>query len=52
MVGAIVLGALAGLALGRGSGTPVGGHVTMPVSSVLQFSLIVGFEISLIGTPA
>ena len=32
MVGAIVLGALAGLALGRGSGTPVGGHVPMPVS--------------------
>ncbi|MFW6024423.1 MAG: chromate efflux transporter, partial [Dichotomicrobium sp.] len=32
MVGAIVLGALAGLALGRGSGMPVGGHVTMPVS--------------------
>ncbi|MFP4538505.1 MAG: chromate efflux transporter [Dichotomicrobium sp.] len=32
MVGAIVLGALAGLALGRSSGTPVGGHVTMPVS--------------------
>jgi len=32
MVGAIVLGALAGLALGRGAGKPVGGHVTMPVS--------------------
>lgn len=32
MVGAIVLGALAGLALGRGSGTPVSGHVPMPVS--------------------
>jgi chromate transporter len=29
MVGAILLGALAGLVLGRGSGAPVGGHVTM-----------------------
>ncbi|MCC6000878.1 MAG: chromate efflux transporter [Pararhodobacter sp.] len=32
MVGAIVAGAVAGLALGRGTGTPVGGHVVMPVS--------------------
>lgn len=31
MVGAIVLGALAGLILGRGTEKPVGGHVTMPV---------------------
>ncbi|MDP1668392.1 chromate efflux transporter [Phaeovulum sp.] len=48
MVGAIVLGALAGLALGRGTGAPVGGHVTMPVSRggaavaiVLFFGLLV-----------
>jgi len=32
MVGAIVFGALAGLALGRGTSAPVGGHVTMPVT--------------------
>lgn len=32
MAGAILLGAVAGLALGRGSGVPVGGHVAMPVS--------------------
>jgi len=43
MVGAIVLGALAGLALGRGSGTPVGGHVTMPVSREVAGAAIVVF---------
>jgi len=49
MVGAIGLGALAGLALGRGSGTPVGGHVTMPVSrgiaagALVIFSLLLAF---------
>ena len=32
MVGAIFAGAVAGLVLGRGTGTPVSGHVTMPVS--------------------
>ncbi|KPF41458.1 chromate efflux transporter [Rhizobium sp. AAP43] len=32
MIGAIVVGAVAGLLLGRGTGTPVSGHVTMPVS--------------------
>lgn len=32
MVGAILVGAIAGLLLGRGTGTPVSGHVTMPVS--------------------
>ena len=31
MVGAIALGAVAGLVLGRGTEKPVGGHVTMPV---------------------
>lgn len=31
MVGAIVMGALAGLALRRGTATPPGGHVAMPV---------------------
>jgi chromate transporter len=43
MVGAIMLGALAGLALGRGSGTPVGGHVTMPVSRGIAIAALAVF---------
>jgi chromate transporter len=43
MVGAIGLGALAGLALGRGSGTPVGGHVTMPISRGVAAAALVVF---------
>ena len=42
MVGAIGLGAVAGLALGRGTGAPVGGHVAMPVTRrVAAASLII-----------
>jgi chromate transporter len=51
MVGAIGLGALAGLALGRGSGTPVGGHVTMPVSRGVAAGAIVGFFAALFLLP-
>lgn len=43
MVGAIGLGALAGLALGRGSGTPVGGHVAMPISRGVAAAALAGF---------
>lgn len=43
MVGAIVLGALAGLALRRGSGTPVGGYVTMPISRGIAAAAVVAF---------
>lgn len=43
MVGAIVLGAVAGLMLGRGAGTPVGGHVTMPVSRGVALGALVAF---------
>jgi chromate transporter len=43
MVGAIVLGALAGLALGRGSGAPVSGHVTMPVSHRTAAAAVAAF---------
>jgi chromate transporter len=43
MVGAIVLGALAGLALGRGTATPVGGHVTMPVTHGVGVAALVVF---------
>lgn len=43
MVGAIVLGALSGLALGRGTGAPVGGHVTMPVSRGIAAAALATF---------
>ncbi len=43
MVGAILLGALVGLVLGRGSGTPVGGHVTTPVSRGVAAAALVAF---------
>lgn len=43
MVGAILLGALAGLAIGRGTGTPVGGHVTMPVSRGIAAAALATF---------
>lgn len=43
MVGAILLGALVGLVLGHGSGTPVGGHVTTPVSRGVAAAALVAF---------
>ncbi len=43
MVGAILLGAAAGLALGRGTQTPVGGHVTMPVSRGIAAAAFAAF---------
>ena len=43
MVGAILTGAVAGLALGRGTGTPVSGHVTMPVSRRGAAAALVAF---------
>ena len=43
MVGAIALGGVAGLALGRGTGTPVGGHVRMPVSRGVALGALVVF---------
>lgn len=52
MVGAILMGALAGLALGRGSGTPVGGHVTMPVSRRIAVTALVTFVGLLVLLPA
>lgn len=51
MVGAILVGALAGLALRRGSGTPVGGHVTMPVSRGVAAAALVTFFALLILMP-
>ena len=43
MVGAILFGALAGLALGRGSAAMAGGHLTMPVSGRIATGALVAF---------
>lgn len=43
MVGAILLGAGAGLALGCGSAAPVSGHVTMPVSRRIAGAALIVF---------
>jgi chromate transporter len=43
MVGAIILGAAAGLALGRGTGAPIGGHVTMPVTRGIAAAALLVF---------
>lgn len=43
MVGAILLGAVAGLALGRGTGTPVGGHVGLPVTRGIAAAALLAF---------
>lgn len=51
MVGAIILGGAAGLALGRGTGTPVGGHVPMPVSRGVAAAALVTFLAGLVLLP-
>ena len=51
MVGAIMLGALAGLALGRGTGAPVSGHVTMPVSRAVAAGALMAFGALLVFLP-
>jgi len=51
MVGAITAGATAGLALGRGSGTPVGGQVAMPVSRRVAMAALVAFVALLVLLP-
>jgi len=51
MVGAILLGGLAGLALGRGTGSAVGGHVTMPVTRGVALAALVAFFALLAGLP-
>lgn len=50
MIGAILAGAVLGLLLGRGTDTPVSGHVTMPVSrgtAVLALALFLGLLVLL-----
>ncbi|MGP9789690.1 chromate efflux transporter [Roseinatronobacter sp. NSM] len=51
MVGAIVLGGVCGLALGRGTGTPVGGHVMMPVSRGAAMAALATFLAGLVLLP-
>ena len=43
MVGALLLGALAGLVLGRGTGAPVGGHVPMSVPRGVAAGALIAF---------
>jgi len=50
MVGAIIVGAALGLFLGRGTGAPIGGHITMPVTRGVAASALfvfVGFLVIL-----
>lgn len=51
MVGAIVIGAVIGLALKRGAGKPVGHHLTLPVSRSMAVGAIVAFFALLILLP-
>ncbi|TCM88210.1 chromate efflux transporter [Rhodovulum steppense] len=51
MVSAILVGALAGMVLGRGSGTPVGGHVAMPVSHRVAGTAATAFFAGLVLLP-
>lgn len=52
MVAAISLGALAGLALGRGAAKPVSGHVTMPVRRRQAALCLSAFVLLLVMLPA
>jgi chromate transporter len=51
MVGAIVLGAIAGMTLGRGSATLVGGHISMPVTKAQAVISILSFIALLVLLP-
>ena len=43
MVGAILLGAMAGLVLRRGTGAPVGGHISVPVPRGIAVAALIAF---------
>ena len=43
MVGAIIVGAALGFALGRGTGAPIGGHITMPVTHGIAVAALLVF---------
>lgn len=51
MIGAIVMGAVAGLTLDRGSASPVGGHITMPVTKSQAGIALTAFAVLLLGLP-
>lgn len=51
MVSAIIMGAVAGLMLGRGSAKPVGGHITMPVTKSQAGIALAAFAVLLLGLP-
>ncbi len=51
MVGAITLGALAGLMLGRGSASSVGGHIAMQVTKRQAAIALTVFTVLLLGLP-
>lgn len=43
MVAAILLGAVSGLVLGRGTGQPVGGHIAMPIRRAVASGAFIAF---------
>jgi len=51
MVSAILIGAAAGLRLGRGSASPVGGHMPMPVAKIHAGIALAAFAALLLGLP-
>jgi len=51
MIGAIALGALAGLALGRGTGSAQAGHIAAPVSHGVAIACLVAFAALLLLLP-
>ena len=51
MIGAILLGAVGGLYLGRGTGRAVGGHVATPVSRAQAIAALLAFAGLLIALP-
>jgi len=51
MVSAIIVGAALGLALGRGTGAPVGGHITLPVTPGIAAVALVVFIALLVLLP-
>lgn len=51
MIGAIVMGAVMGLALGRGEGKPESGHVILPISRALAAGALLAFFALLVLLP-
>lgn len=51
MIGAIAMGGLAGLVLSRGTGSPVGGHIKVPVTKSQAGIALVAFTVLLMGLP-